>query len=307
MAGPLASALPVLPLLHVGASVSWTSFTVHWSTVIGLAAMAALYEWRMAVDGGRLAGEGGRGPSTSERAAHRPPPTENRRPYFYAALATIFFSLNGWLHDLSDWYLFSAHMVQHLLLTILMPPLLLAGVPGWMLRPLLDTRPVGSVMRALTRPKVCFAAFHLSIAAWHLPVLYNQAMASHEVHILQHLFFMVTAVMFWWPVLSRMPELPRLSYPMQMLYLFLGTLPMAVVSVYITYSQTLLYPAYSAAPRLFGLSPMEDQLLGGLIMWIPGGLIFFGVISVIFFRWQAHGAEDSQASAQVDWRPATGA
>jgi putative membrane protein len=279
---------PVLPLLHVGASIRWTSFTVHWSTVAGLAVLALLYEWRAAA--GRRKAE-----------SHRSPP---RRFAFYGALATIFFSLNGWLHDLSDWYLFSAHMVQHLLLTILMPPLLLAGVPGWMLRPALRYRPIAATARALTRPMICFAAFQLTIAAWHLPVLYNQAMASHEVHIIQHLFFMVTAVMLWWPILSQLPELPRLSYPMQMLYLFLATLPMAVVAVYITYSQTLLYPAYSAAPRILGLTPMQDQLLGGLIMWIPGGLIFFGVISVIFFRWQSHGAEDSQASAQVDWRPA---
>jgi putative membrane protein len=285
MAGSLAQWLPGFPALHVGASISWTSFTVHWSTVIGLGVMAALYEWRMRVHGGEA----------------------GRRVYFYSALATIFLSLNGWLHDLSDWYLFSAHMVQHLLLTILMPPLLLVGVPGWMLRPALQFRPVAAVARFLTRPKVCFASFQLAIAAWHLPVLYNQAMASHEIHIIQHLCFMVTAVLLWWPILSQLPELPRLSYPMQMLYLFLATLPMAVVAVYITYSQKLLYPAYSSAPRILGLSPMQDQLLGGLIMWIPGGLIFFGVITVIFFRWQSHGAEDSQASAQVDWRPATGA
>ncbi|HET9455310.1 MAG TPA: cytochrome c oxidase assembly protein [Gemmatimonadaceae bacterium] len=284
----MTSLVPALPMLHVGASISWTSFTVHWSTVIGLGVMAALYEWRAA--------------ATPRESL---PPA--RRAMFYGALATIFFSLNGWLHDLSDWYLFSAHMVQHLLLTILMPPLLLAGVPGWMLRPALAVRPVGAIARALTRPKVCFAAFQLTIAAWHLPVLYNQAMDSHAIHIVQHLFFMVTAVMLWWPILSQLPELPRLSYPMQMLYLFLATLPMAVVAVYITYSQSLLYPAYSAAPRILGLTPMQDQLLGGLIMWIPGGLIFFGVITVIFFRWQAHGAEDSEASAQVNWRPVTGA
>ena len=74
----------------------------------------------------------------------------------------------------------------------------------------------------------------------------------------------------------------------------------------ITYGGTLLYPAYASAPRIAGLTPLDDQLLGGLIMWIPGGLVLFGVISVIFFRWQSHGAEDSAASAQVDWRPAGG-
>jgi putative membrane protein len=145
------------------------------------------------------------------------------------------------------------------------------------------------------------------LAAWHLPLLYNYAMAHHNVHIVQHLMFMAAAVMLWWPILSQLPELPRLSYPMQMLYLFLTSIPMSIVAVYITYSSALLYPSYAGAPRVTSLSPMQDQLLGGLIMWIPGGLVFFGVITVIFFRWQSHGAEDTAASAQVDWRPAAGA
>jgi len=271
--------LPVWSLLHVGASISWASFTVHWSTVIGLALFSALYEFGGRKEGQHLGG---------------------RRLYFYAAVATIFFSLNGWLHDLSDYYLFSAHMVQHLLLTLLVPPLLILGIPGWMLRPLLRNESLSRTARVLTRPMICFAAFNIVLAAWHLPVLYNAAMANHPLHIVQHLLFMASAVMLWWPVLSQMPELPRLSYPMQMLYLFLTTIPMSIVAVFITYSGNLLYPAYAAAPRIWGISPLDDQLIGGLIMWIPGGLIFFAVISVIFFQWQAHGAEDSVASAQVD-------
>ena len=276
--------LALMPLLHAGASISWASFTVHWSTVVGLFALAGLYEWRA-----RTATVG-----------------RGRRACFYAGLITIFFSLNGWLHDLSDYYLFSAHMVQHLLLTMLVPPLLIAGTPGWMLRPLVRHPIIGRVARFITRPKVCFAAFNLVLAGWHLPPLYNAAMAHHGTHIVQHLMFMAASVMLWWPILSPLPELPRLSYPMQMLYLFLTSIPMSVVAVYITYGGTLLYPAYAAAPRIVGITPLEDQLLGGLIMWIPGGLVIFAVISVIFFRWQLHGAEDSTASAQVDWRPATG-
>lgn len=275
--------LVLFPLLHAGASISLTSFTVHWSTVIGLGAIAALYEWRI---------------------RQGSPSAESRWPraLFYSGLAVIFLSLNGWLHDLSDYYLFSTHMVQHLLLTLLVPPLLIAGTPGWMLRPLLRHPVAGSITRALTRPKVCFAAFNLVMAAWHLPVLYNLAMARHGIHILQHLMFLAAAVMLWWPILSPLPELPRLSYPAQMLYLFLTTIPMSIVAVFITYSESLLYPAYASAPRIFGITPLEDQLIGGLIMWIPGGLVIFAVISVIFFRWQARGAEDSAASAQVDWR-----
>jgi len=294
--------------LHAGASISLTSFTIHWSTVIGLAVLAVLYEWaarNTAASGNRQSGMGG-GSGLLPRD-HSPFSISHfRRASFYAGLLTIFLSLNGWLHDLSDYYLFSAHMVQHLILTLLVPPLLIAGTPGWMLRPLLKSSVIATIARALTRPRVCFAVFNVTVAAWHLPILYNLAMAHHGIHIAQHLMFMASAVMLWWPVLSQLPELPRLSYPMQMLYLFLTTIPMSIVAVYITYSGNLLYPAYASAPRAFPLSPLEDQLLGGLIMWIPGGLVFFAVITVIFFRWQSHGAEDSEASAQVDWRPAAG-
>jgi len=284
----------LLPLLHVGASISWTSFTVHWSTVVGLLALAGLYEWRA-----RTADIG---------YAPRPAsPGSRRRFTFYAGLAAIFLSLNGWLHDLSDYYLFSAHMVQHLLLTMLVPPLLIAGTPGWMLRPLLRHPVIARVARFITSPKVCFAAFNVVLAGWHLPPMYNAAMAHHGIHIVQHLMFIAASVMLWWPILSPLPDLPRLSYPMQMLYLFLTSIPMSVVAVYITYGGTLLYPAYASAPRIAGITPLEDQLLGGLIMWIPGGLVIVAVISVIFFRWQAHGAQDSSASAQVDWRRAGGA
>jgi putative membrane protein len=281
------SALATLALLHAGASFTLESFSIHWSTVIGLAVLACLYEWR------------------AQKARTDVP--IGRRLAFYAGLITVFLSLNGPLHDLSDYYLFSAHMVQHLILTLVVPPLLLVGTPGWMLRPALGVPAIARVARALTRPMVCFATFNVVLAAWHLPILYNYAMAHHDVHIVQHLMFMAAAVMLWWPVLSQLPELPRLSYPMQMLYLFLTSIPMSIVAVYITYSSALLYPAYAGASRVLPLTPMEDQLLGGLIMWIPGGLVFFGVITVIFFRWQTHGAQDSVASAQVDWRPASGA
>jgi putative membrane protein len=298
-AGPL---LAVLPMLHVGASIRWTSFTVHWSTVIGLVSLAVLYEWAARNSG---AGNGNGPPAEIHPEAHSHLPL--RRWAFYAGLAVLFLSLNGWLHDLSDSYLFSAHMVQHLVLTMLVPPLLIAGTPGWMLRPVLRHRWVASVARTITKPAVCYATFNVVLAGWHLPPLYNAAMAHHGIHIVQHLMFLAASVMLWWPILSPLPELPRLSYPMQMLYLFLTSIPMSIVAVYITYGGTLLYPAYAAAPRVAGLTPLEDQLLGGLIMWIPGGLVIFAVISVIFFRWQAHGAQDSAASAQVGWRPATGA
>jgi putative membrane protein len=269
-------------LLHTGARISPTTITVHPSTVIGIVGLIALYEWRR-----RLAG-------VRARAA------------FYVALFVMFFSLNGWLHDLSDEYLFSAHMVQHLLLALVVAPLMIMGTPGELLRPALRVPGVMGLATWLTRPAHCFAIFNVVVAAWHLPPAYNYALAHHPVHIAQHLMFLVASVLMWWPILSRLPELPRLSYPAQMLYLFLMSIPMAIVSVYISYADTVLYPMYAYAPRIWGISPMNDQMIGGLIMWIPGGLFFYTIISVIFFRWQQRDGAESPAAAQVNWGLTTG-
>ncbi len=212
---------------------------------------------------------------------------------FFAGLAVLLGSLTGPVHDLSDYYLFSAHMVQHLLLVFAMPPLLLYGTPGWMLSPFLRHPLVLRLGRLLTRPSGAFATFNLVLVAWHLPPLYNVAMEHHGVHIVQHLMIMVVAVILWWPVLSPSPELPRAPYPMQMLYLFVVGLPMVVVAIFITMADTVLYPYYEASPRVWeALTPHIDQHLGGLIMWIPGGLVFLIAISVVFFRWQAAGGDD---------------
>ena len=276
--------MPVLALLHPFTQLGWLAWSIHPSTVVGLVALAALYFWR-------------------ERRA---PPGEHlsvgRRISFFSALLLIFVSLNGPLHDLSDDYLFSAHMVQHLLLTLAMPPLLIAGIPGWMLRPLLRNRIIAAIARRVTRPIFCFVAFNLVIAGWHIPDLYNSAMANHNIHIVEHLMMMSAAVLMWWPITSQLPELPRLSYPGQMLYCFLMIIPMSIVAVYISMAEQVLYPAYSSAPRITSLSPLDDQLLGGLIMWVPGGMIFMIIMTVIFFKWAARG-EDDAASAQVDWKP----
>lgn len=273
-----------LALLHPIATIDWWRWSIHPSTAVGIAALGAVYLG----------------------AAHhfRRKPTAKQQIYFFSGLVVMFASLNGPLHDLSDGYLFSAHMVQHLVLTLLMPPLLIAGTPDWMLRPALSNRFVAAAARFLTRAPIAFVIFNVVIAAWHLPPLYNAAMANHDIHILQHLMFMPAAVLMWWPLMSALPELPRLAYPGQMLYSWLMTIPMTIIAIYIAMADSILYPAYASAPRFFALSPLEDQLLGALIMWIPGGIVFYVIMTVVFFKWNARG-EDSTAGAQVDWKPST--
>jgi putative membrane protein len=293
-------------LLHPAVALG-ESFTLHWSTVIGLSALGALYFHRAhrgpsALDlepalplpptahGDRLTG-------TPAANADADGPTIAQRLAFVHALALLFFTLNGPLHDLSDYYLFSAHMVQHLILTLVVPPLLIFGTPGWMLRPLLRVRGLGRVAQVLTSTASAFLAFNIVLAAWHLPPMYNAALEFHPVHILQHLMFIATAVLMWWPLTSRLAELPRLAFPGQMLFCFLMVIPMSVVSIYIVMADSLLYPAYATAPRLWGVTPLADQQYGGLIMWIPGGVFFYAVMTVVFFRWVGRDAEDSMESA----------
>lgn len=279
--------LLLLLLLHPVTQVGWTGWSVHWSTVVGITALGALYFWR------------------ATRAPSPGTPTGLQKLLFASGLFVMFASLNGPVHDLSDYFLFSAHMVQHLLITMLVPPLLIAGTPGWMLRPLLRDPRVFKVAQFVTRPVMCYVIFNLTIVIWHLPFFYNAALADHNIHIVEHLMFMSAAVLMWWPFLSPLPELPRLAYPGQMLYCFLTTIPMSIVAVYISLADHILYPAYAWAPRVWGIMPMVDQQVGGLIMWIPGSSIFYGIMSVVFFKWVARG-EDNSAAAQVDWAMPTG-
>jgi putative membrane protein len=282
-------------LLHPAAQLGG-AFTIHPSTVIGILAFGGAYVWRAH-----------RGPSHLDQAANavdgqsaagQRTPTAGQRALFFGALAIIFFTLNGPLHDLSDYYMFTAHMVQHLVLTLIVPPMLILGTPGWMLRPLLRNAHVFALAKALTSTPACFAIFTVVLAVWHLPPIYNMALANHPIHIVQHLMFISAAVFMWWPLTSQLPELPRASYPAQIMYCFLLTVPMGVIAIYISMADDLLYPIYATAPRIMGIAPMTDQQYGGLVMWIPGSMFFYLVMSVVFFKWWGRQQDDS-ASAQV--------
>lgn len=225
-------------------------------------------------------------------------PLERARPVaFLGALLALLLALNGPLHDLSDDYLFSAHMVQHLMLTLVVAPLALAGTPpalaDALLRPLLRWRAIGTGLRTLTRPVPAFALYAIALIGWHLPGPYDAAVHTHALHIVEHVVLLGTATLGWWPVVSPSSALPALPYGAQLLYLFVFGMPMTVVAAFVTAAEQPLYRAYAAAPRLFGLSALADQRLGGVIMWVPAGVIPVLAFTVVFFRWVAAEAEEA--------------
>lgn len=225
-----------------------------------------------------------------------PPASKGRIALYLSGVFCLLIALEGPIHELSDNYLFSAHMVQHMLLIYAAPPLMLLGMPGWLLRPLLRLPGLMRVARALTNPFVALLGFNLVFSLYHIPLYYNAVVADHRLHIAAHLVFIVLAVMTWWPILSPLSELPRLSYPLRMVYVFAQTFSGFIVGSFITNSRTVLYTYYEAAPRTWGITPMDDQQLGGLIMWIVGGFYLLVIYSVIFFAWaNAEGVHDDVA------------
>jgi putative membrane protein len=262
---------------------AWTSGEIHAEVVLGVGLLALAYAIAWA-----------RGP----RAALVRP------GLFMASLLVLLVALNGPLHDLSDSYLFSAHMVQHLALTLVVPPLLLAGTPGWVADVIVERlrrrRRLGDVLRAVTRPVPALTIYTVALIGWHLPGPYGAALEHHRLHVVEHLVLIATATLAWWPVLSPSARLPRLHYGAQILYLFALGIPMTVVAAMITGAEDTLYPFYAAAPRLFGLTALADQRLGGLIMWVPAGLIPLVAFTVVFFRWVA--AEDDEVAAAIEGR-----
>jgi putative membrane protein len=261
---------------------AWTSGEIHADVLflVGAAALAYAVAWA-------------RGPSAAILHPSR----------FAAALLVLLATLNGPLHDLSDYYLFSAHMVQHLLLTLVVAPLLLAGTPAWMadalVRRVARVRALGALLRAATRPVPALVLYTVALVGWHLPGPYGAALADHRLHVAEHLALMAAALVAWWPVLSPSVRLPRLHYGAQILYLFAFGVPMTVVAAMITGAEHVLYPFYAAAPRLFDLSPMADQRLGGLIMWVPAGVIPLLAFTAVFFRGVAVDADEEDSGRRA--------
>jgi putative membrane protein len=274
-----------LALLHQE-TFSWQEWKVYPQFMVGWLLVGALYFLLI-------------GPLRSRFPGSEPVPGK-KVASFTAALALMFLALQGPLHELSDFFLFSAHMVQHLVLILVMPPFLLYGLPDWMLRPAIRVRPIGALARLITFPIVAFALNNTIFLAWHFPGPYDLMMRNHDVHVAMHLMIMVTGTIMWWPVMSPLKELPRIAPPLQMIYLFVLGIPMMISAALITFSKEELYRWYVEAPRLFAISPLDDQRLGGVIMWVPGGLMLWVAITVVYFRWTVpEVTEDEQKSRKV--------
>jgi len=214
--------------------------------------------------------------------------------WFIAGVIVMFVALESPLDTLGDTYLFSAHMLQHLLLTFAVPPLLLMGIPKELMQKILEWPLADRTERILGRPAVAWIIANVTLWVWHIPVMYNATLESEFIHAFEHLLFLITWTIFWWPILSPVEE--RRIAPLSILpYTFFAGVSNSFLGILLTYAPPGIYPEYVHPVDEYGalhlirnvwmITPEIDQQLGGLFMWVPGMLVFLFTAMGGLSRW----------------------
>jgi putative membrane protein len=294
----LACLAPGEALAHAG-EVHWLDFAVTWTfdpwVLTPLALSGALYTigvarlWRQAGLG--------RGVRLWQAAC------------FAAGWTLLFGALVAPLHWLGE-RLFTAHMVEHEILMVIAAPLLVAARPigailwavpqAWRRASggLTRAREVAAVWRLLTDPFVATVLHGIALWAWHIPALYDATLTSARLHWLQHVSFFATALLFWWSLVRGRGR--ERAYGTAVLYLFATSLHSGFLGILLALARQPLYPLQTAAAREWGLTPLEDQQLAGLVMWVPGGLVYAAAALALAGIWIARsGSPRTEAPADA--------
>jgi len=210
-----------------------------------------------------------------------------------ALIAVVFLTP---LYTIARTQLFSAHMVQAVTLTTICAPLLLFAFPAWLLRPLIDRPFVRPIAQTLTQPVVASIIFNITFLAWHIPTLFHFALLHSAIYSLELLTFLFTALLNWWPLIGPVRELHKMSYPMQMLYVFLDGQPVDIFAFLLVFSGVVIYPFYAIPPQL-GISAFADQAVGGALLLLPG-LVDLVVMTPLFFLWLAEMEQKAKIADQ---------
>lgn len=219
---------------------------------------------------------------------------------FILGVAAMWLHADYPVHDIGEQYLFSVHMFQHIGFTLIAAPLLLLGLPGWLVGWLVQARPVHWLVSRLARPLPAAVVYNTVIVVSHWPLVVNTSLRQHPVHLVVHSVIFASALLMWFPVVNRLPELPTLSYPGRMLYLFLQSVLPTVPASFLTFGQGIMYRFYAEAPRPFPISVIDDQQVAGALMKVYAGSILWAVIAILFFRWYAS-EQRQREDATLTW------
>src|SRR5206468_1868489 len=233
-------------------------------------------------------------------APGQPAVTRLQTACWVSGVVTLWVAADWPVHDLAERYLYSVHMTQHMLITLVAPPFLLLGTPAWLARELLAPPRLYRVVRRLARPMPALILFNGLLVVTHWPAFVDTTVQSEPLHFAAHAAIFFSALLMWCPVVAPLPEMRPLSAPAQMLYLFLQSIVPTVPSAFLIFADRPIYHFYEHVPRLWGLSAAEDQRIAGLLMKLGGGFLLWMVIAVLFFKW--HAAEEENDRQARHWR-----
>ncbi len=215
---------------------------------------------------------------------------------FFSAIILMALILLTPIDTIARTQLFSVHMAQAVILTTVCAPLILLGCPAALLDPFVKLPIIRILVRLFTRPLVASITFNLLFLLWHTPRLYHYALMNGTLYHVEMLSIFVASLLNWWPLIGSVPELRRISYPMQMLYAFFDGQPVDILAFVLVFSGTVVYPYYTV-PLQMGILPFPDQTAAGALLLIPG-LVDLAVMSPLFIRWLGQIEQHTQLTDQ---------
>jgi putative membrane protein len=263
---------------------------VHWNlspiVVASLALYAGIYVWRWRAARREA---GGRGAGVAELAC------------FFVAMLALTAAVLSPIDGLGEDYLFSMHMLQHILLGDIAPVFLLLALSRVIMRP--ATRRLVAVERALGRfahPLTGLFLWFGLVYVWHIPALYDAAIESEAVHALEHASFFTAGVALWWPLVQPVPMRRRMTGMWPFAYIGAAKAGLAGLGLYLTWSKSVAYEHYEAVPRIWGLTATEDQNVGGAMMMLEQSVVLLIAFVVLFVRMLGQSEADEQRRERLE-------
>jgi putative membrane protein len=219
--------------------------------------------------------------------------TRRQTVYFAATIAMLWIASDWPIHDIGETYLYSAHMLQHMMLSYFLPPLAILAMPEWLLRILIGNGKAYSVLRFLTKPVVAGVLFNMVVMVTHIPGMVNASGDNAVLHYSLHVMLVSTALLMWMPVIGPFREL-HMGYAGKMVYLFAQSVIPTVPAGWLTFADRAVYKRYDIPVRVWSIDVVNDQQVAGAIMKVGGTMFMWTIIIFMFFKRFSAGFDEQQ-------------
>ena len=223
------------------------------------------------------------GPHTPEVRAGAEVATTRQKRLFVSAVVMLWLASDWPIHDISEEYLYSVHMFQHMALSYFLPPLVLLATPIWLFRAIIGSQRAGRVISWLAQPVIAGVIFNVMVMVTHIPALVNRSVSNAPLHYSLHVGLVVSSLLMWIPIVAPDPAM-RIGYGGRMVYLFLMSVIPTVPAAWLTFAEGAVYKHYDIAVRVWGLSVTTDQQIAGAIMKTGGSIFLWSIIIFLWFK-----------------------